>query len=401
MIFLLVSASLLVNATLRGLGNDFPVFYRAGTAARHLHDPWATSIDVTYAAYLNGPISSALLGIISILKYDFALLIVRVATVLLVPLLLFFLNRRLGIFPNSQFWQISTLCILSYPVRANLEYGQLFIIFFAIAAIPILYSTKRTIKLDIFSGVTIAIAIDFKPHIFLILLLWVLVNRVVLIGFCGAIFFGAVISILITNQLPFMVWASQILKRSHSVNETSDQMSLNGIIHHLGADWNVTAIITAVLLLFLALRTRDLFSKISFDHKLLYMGFCLLPFSLFIHPTDLFMYSVVLSILIMRHFKSKPLIFLFIGSSFVWSNSIYFTLILGALTLIIINPTDKRGWVSVLFLSIQPLIFAIVSQHLLNWEMSMRHILNYEAVIVSCFLLKDLMILSLDKNTKS
>lgn len=89
-IFLFVSASLLVNATLRGLGNDFPVFYRAGIAARHLQDPWATSIDETYAAYLNGPISSVLLGVISVLEYDLALLLVRIATIALVPTLLFF-----------------------------------------------------------------------------------------------------------------------------------------------------------------------------------------------------------------------------------------------------------------------------------------------------------------------
>lgn len=400
-IFLFVSASLLVNATLRGLGNDFPVFYRAGIAARHLQDPWATSIDETYAAYLNGPISSALLGVISVLEYDLALLLVRIATIALVPTLLFFLNRRLEIFPNSQFWQISTMCILSYPVRANLEYGQLFIVFFTIAAVPILYSKTRTTKLDIFSGVAIAIAVDYKPHVFLMLLLLVLFNREILLGFLGASFVGAVISTVITNQFPFAVWATQILKRAQSTGESSDQMGLNGIFHHFGLSWGVTLIVTAVLLSFLILRVKYLSSVMSFKLKSLYLGICVLPFSLFVHPTDLFMYSIILSLSLMQQFKSKQLIFLFIGSSFVWSNNLYITLVLGALTLLILNPKNLRDLVSVLLLSIQPVIFTFVSLQSLNWEMSMRHILNFQAVIVSCFLLKDLISQRLENNDRT
>jgi hypothetical protein len=389
-LFLFVSVSALVNATFRGLGNDFPVFYRAGIAARHLEDPWATSIDVTYAAYLNGPISSVLLGIISILEYDLALLLVRVATVALVPILLFFLNRRFGIFPHSQFWQISTLIILSYPVRANLEYGQLFIIFFTIAALPRLITKTTTTRLDIISGITIATAVDYKPHVFLILLPLVLMNKKVLIGFSGAIFVGAVISSIMTKQFPFVVWASQILKRSQSIGESSDQMGLNGIFHNLGLHWSVTVAVSAVLLSFLILRSRGLFSIMSLEEKSLYIGICILPFSLFVHPTDLFMYSIILSMSVMQNFKSKQLVFLFIGSSFVWSNSLYIALIFGVLTLFILNPKNLREWVSTSFLSIQPVIFSVVSGQLVNWEMSMRHILNFQAVIVSCFLLKDL-----------
>ena len=400
-IFLFVSASLLVNSTIRGLGNDFPVFYRAGIAARHLQDPWATSIDETYAAYLNGPISSVLLGVISILEYDLALLLVRIATIALVPTLLFFLNRRLEIFPNSQFWQISTMCILSYPVRANLEYGQLFIIFFTIAVVPILYSKTRTTKLDIFSGAAIAIAVDYKPHVFLLLLLLVLINREILLGFLGASFVGAVISTVITNQFPFTVWASQILKRAQSTGESSDQMGLNGIFHHLGFSWGVTVIVTAVLLSFLILRVRDLSSVMSFEQKSLYLGICVLPFSLFVHPTDLFMYSIILSLSLVQQFKSKQIVFLFIGSSFVWSNNLYIALALGALTLFILNPKNLRDLVSVLLLSIQPLIFTVVTRQSPNWEMSIRHILNFQAVIVSCFLLKDLITRRFENNNRS
>jgi hypothetical protein len=400
-LFLFVSVSVLVNATFRGLGNDFPVFYRAGIAARHLEDPWATSIDVTYAAYLNGPISSLLLGIISILGYDLALLLVRVATVAFVPILLFFLNRRLDIFPKSQFWQISTLIILSYPVRANLEYGQLFIIFFTIAVLPRIVNKTTTTRLDIFSGITIATAVDYKPHIFLILLPLVLINRKVLIGFSGTILVSALISSIMTKQFPFVVWASQILKRGQSISESSDQMSLNGIFHNLGLHWNTTVAVSVVLISFLILRSRGLFSRMNFEQKSLYIGICILPFSLFVHPTDLFMYSIILSISVIQNFKSQPLVLLFIGSGFVWSNSLYIALFLGVLTLFILNPRNLRQWISISFLSIQPVIFTVVAGQSLNWEMSMRHVLNFQAVIVSCFLLKDLITCKVRNNERS
>jgi len=250
LVFVLFGIAELVYFTINGKGNDFPIFYEASRLTLALNSPWDSVSDPVYSAYLNGPITSVLISPLGLMDQDLALGLVRFLSIAVVPYLAFQTSKLL--FPDRalnpldrKFWLISTFVLLSFPIRANLEYGQMFLLFAALAVSSLRFALSNSPVQLFLSGLLIGVCCDYKPQSFLIFSLLICFSKpLIFIGGAASILMGGLTSSALTSDFPYATWVDVLQKRMGGGSRTGDQMHLYSLTPN--------AFFTALLVVLLA-----------------------------------------------------------------------------------------------------------------------------------------------------
>jgi hypothetical protein len=373
-----------VKFSLSGLGNDFEPFYFAGLKARHLTDPWIGGADYVYSAYINGPLTLLLIIPFSFFGNAASLLILRVSTVVCLPILTrLILNVFRGqvSLSKTDIYSSSLLLLFTFPVRSNLEYGQFFIIVITLmlAALSRLLESN-TKYADLILGFTICFILDFKPQVFIPVAFYVLARRHrALFGVLVGILAQLIISLAVSRNFPFKSWLEALRAKREGGFTTIDQMNLYAISKSV-----IVSILIASTVLFLIVYYIKAFSvKLRINSEsLIFIWLLWFLFVPYLHPTDLVVPVGMICVAVFS--KGSNLLFLALGSALVWSNStvlMFITLIIITFALKIYN---KK---SALFLWIPNIVFILSIKLFPYIEMSLRQVLNYSALIFYFFVI--------------
>lgn len=308
-----------------GLGNDYQVYFESGSQVRSLKSPWNLGGNIN-ALYLHGPISSIWMCLFTALPQSIGLNILRILSLLAVPFIFRTTFKAVGgvSYSNQTFWMISCLIILSFPIRASLQYGRFEIIVFAVFTYLIFRIRQAESTLDfLFVGLLIGIIVDYKPHVFLLpsmLLLLIFRKLYLYLGLIGSIFLGSLISIVLTNRLPYLDWIKIIIERGKGV-EAENNLGLFSFNYGFGISPFLSVSLGLALVLFLTLK-RKLLESSSFKTKTLIFISVYLLFLPILHPQDLIWLPVIHGVFYMRYKVERILLYwLSLGFLLVWSNS--------------------------------------------------------------------------------
>jgi hypothetical protein len=322
--FLVLAFLITLYYTKNGLGNDFSVFYFAADYARQFSNPWFSSVDPVYSAYVNGPLTAIVISPISLLSIEVAIFVVRLLSVVSIPLNFWLLSKSLNVnisFNSQKLWIASSLLLFSFPVRANLEYGQLFLLFSLFFSLPLFLLRNFSLNwVQVFSGILLGITVDYKPQVFgLVTLILVLRYRRVIIGVIISWLFGGLVSVWLTDSGPFVTWAKAINLRKNGGFTSVDQMNLVSLVN---SGFILIILIVSLVGVGSAMIYRNWFSMnrdlFDIDWYLVFVvGFILIPY---LHPTDIYIVGVCL---VIRLIQSDS-IFPWIGLGFLitWSNAL-------------------------------------------------------------------------------
>lgn len=324
-VFLLFGIAELIYFTANGKGNDFPIFYEASRLTLDLNSPWESVSDPVYSAYLNGPMTALLISPLGLMNQDLALGLVRFFSITVVPYLvfqtskLFFPNLNLNL-SDRTFWLISTLVLLSFPIRANLEYGQMFLLFAALAASSLRLARSKSHVQLFLSGLLIGICCDYKPQCFLVFSLLICFSKLfILIGGVTSILLGGLISSILTSSFPYATWMEALQKRMGGGARTGDQMHL----YSLTSNTFLTVAIVVSLFLAALVLTISNWRRNNLERQQIHLIiiFTVTFFAPWMHSTDLVFFSICGMIL----YFVRPLNWLSslsMGTFLVWSNNL-------------------------------------------------------------------------------
>jgi len=306
--FLLVAAvGLIYLQHFDNLNNDFKVFYNAGLDFRDGVNPWDSQLDPN-AMYLNGSSTLILLSILSFFPLEWAIFFVRALSLTMVAVSIYSI-RNLPHKPPQP--QLILFLFLAFPVRSAMEYGQLTIIFSAIAFyIVISVNNKSTDTFIVILGV--ALILDFKPHIFIgVITFLILMRRFALLlkAFFVWLAFQFIVG-LYCQIIPIVEMVKAIFLRSGTVSEGDDSFSIVSICD-FDSRWSTMISLCLILIygIYSFTTRRDPASGL-----LPITAFSLLITPL-LHPTDLMLLLLVFVV------KSELARFgsLIMGLFFVWS----------------------------------------------------------------------------------
>jgi hypothetical protein len=373
----------------RGLGNDFTVFYKAARAVLEGNNPWLVGDDKLYSAYLNGPIATLLITCFGVPKYGHALLLARSFSVFLIPYIVrkvseFFLSTSL--LTSNQIYAISSVLLFTFPVRSNLEYGQLFVIFLAlfVTSISLLLKSENSWKSLIIAGVLLEICIEYKPQVFLFYGLAILFKfRRALPSLLLTGVFSALVSSLLTHDIPFRTWITAIWDRSGGGVRTIDQMNIYAL---LSRDNIFIGLLVGAFAIFY-FRQYETFKLLSEKKWKLIFTFFLLStlLNFYLHPTDLLL-PVIFLVLVQFSNPSSVRIYVAIGFAIVWSNNPLLVLLSSALVFLIMN--NFRNIKKCIWLFLPNIVFLLLVFLDHNLETRLRQTFNFIAIIAIFILIE-------------
>lgn len=380
--------------TFQGLGNDFRTFFDAGKAAQDIANPWSVNQGSQYSAYLNGPLTSLLLSIIAYLPYDLALLLVRITTIALVPLAFQALAGLVGLkMDQRSLYLSSSVLLFTFPIRSNLEYGQLAIIFTCAFILALNQASRRTQPKSMLTlGFTAFFCLDYKPHVFLpIFVLLYFRWRLLLVGFSIGFVISGAYSWILTREMPFRFWIEAVIQRATGSSHSSEQMSIFSILGVKSSISWFVALTFSILVVVVAKKKLNL-HKIELILISFFIWQALIPFS---HPTDLFLVVMAGTYLVLQNsnrFTSRfgPLI---LGLSAVWSNNVLIAFLSTVLILIVVfwqlrdEMKDKKYSIYLILGMFTPQIaFYFLLFDGVQWEGIARQTINWLAVVGSSYL---------------
>jgi hypothetical protein len=388
-VYILFSSLLVLFFQRKGLGNDFPTFYEAGKSIHSLSSPWAVNAENEYTAYLNGPATSLVFGLFAFFPYQIALLLVRVLSLSLIPLAFKSICRMFGLEVSSKrIYLVSSITLFTFPVRANLEYGQFAIIFSSVFIIA-LNSARVHSKLpnQFLLGLISATVLDYKPQLFLpVILIFCLGYLNVIYGFIVGCTFSIVTSWVLSGNL-MSSWSNAVLGRSQQSANGGDQMSPYALLNlSRTAIYEIAVILTIVFLAnhILGIRKYDQSKRFAFVLISFTVWSAITPFS---HPTDMYISILVgFSILFTSSNPKTSLVFLILLSfTLTWSNNLLITALSTLVIFILIMNThsDKnlmRPFNIIVFLMALNLL-PLISRFVPSWEGHTRQIMNLASVI--------------------
>jgi hypothetical protein len=289
------------------LNNDFQVFYKAGIDLLDGVNPWGSRIDQN-AMYLNGSTTLILLSLLSLLPLDWALFVVRLSSLTLVALAVFF-GRNLSHKLSAA--QLILFLFLSFPVRSALEYGQLTIVFSALAFYTLIKIHQKSN--DTFLIIlSVAVVLDFKPHIFIgVIIYLILIKRFKLLvkAFLIWLIFQVIVGLYL-QIFPFIEMLKAVQFRSGTVTEGEDSFSIVSFLS-LTPHWSTVTIVISILVFLVYSFTVK---RYPISKLLPLLAFSLLITPL-LHPTDLMLLLFVFVI----KFQFTYVGSFVLGMFFVWS----------------------------------------------------------------------------------
>lgn len=316
----LASAFLLIQVLHSGIPGDSTVFFKAGLDVREGMNPWVKSEDSINFQFLNGPLFSILCAILSYFgslgMYAFTCL----TSLALIPWCVLFAGRLFGIEIETKYLSgISTLLILTFPVRANLQYGQ-FVIFYVFLLLVILnfYRNAATRATGDFAiGFGFLALLDFKPHLFLI---WVFIlvrpQRIFLrVGFLAAGLVELSVLKMITGTFLPKDWFLRLFDRGHGSDGLAGFYNLHTFISQTSLTPGWEFLLNASMVLFFSVVSFHYMSSKASTFILLYLA--LFPI---MHPQDLFILLLFAITLIPKKQWSRLDLFT-VGLGLVWSSN--------------------------------------------------------------------------------
>ncbi|ASY25867.1 glycosyltransferase 87 family protein [Candidatus Planktophila versatilis] len=379
LVFVLFGIAELIYFTANGKGNDFPIFYEASQLTLDLKSPWDSVSDPVYSAYLNGPMTALLISPLGLIDQDLALGLVRFSSIAVVPYLvfqtskLFFPNLNLSLL-DRKLWLISTLVLLSFPIRANLEYGQLFLLFAALAATSLRLANSNS-HIQLFtSGLIIGICCDYKPQCFLVFSLLICFSKLfILIGGVTSILLGGLISSILTSTFPYTTWVEVLQKRAGGGARTGDQMHL----YSLTSNTFLTVVIVISLFLAAAFLTMSNWRMNNLEKQQIFLLiiFTVTFFAPWMHSTDLVFFSVCAIIL----YFVRPLNWLSslsMGAFLVWSNNVVVSAFVVSIAFLLVLNSQRITTIlksrSNFFVAIPAMVFPLTVLFFPSFEESHR-----------------------------
>jgi hypothetical protein len=364
--------------------NDFRVFYHAGQLTRHGLAPWNPN-DNPQQMFLYGPLTALALTLFTFLKYKYAILLLRVLTLMVAFFGAQYLLRKQRIEMRLSF---SLLFLFLFPIKANLEYGGLGIIFAALVWYAFLVLAKSNkIFLEMVAGILISLAIDFKPQIYLpCLILLSLARRVwAVMAILVSMTIGWVI-LEIINPSSISLYMRSLQNRSKLLSSSIEQMDLRAIFVQINFLSRLSDFLVFSLFVIFALLAYQLRKNIPGLFLFVSLAFMLLPF---FHSTDLVLiFALILSTIILNE-KTQPLILLMILLSLsmasVWSNSISGALLatISVAFVVILLKQNQNIKIFGYGISAIPVLFSLFVRHFPDSENLARHIFNYTACLVA------------------
>lgn len=296
------------------------MFFKAGLDVREGINPWLKSEDSINFQFLNGPLFSILCSILSHLGSQGMYAFTCLTSLALIPCCVLFAGRLFGVeFENKYLAGMSSLLILTFPFRANLQYGQFVIPYVYLLIVILNFYKSQAIKAtgDFAIGVGLLALLDFKPHLFII---WIFVlfrpQRIFLrVGFLTAGLVELYVLKLITGTFIPKEWSFRLFDRGQGSDGLAGFYNLHTFIYQasLTFGWEFF-LIASMLLVFSVVSFHYMSSKAS-TFILLYLA--LLPV---MHPQDFFILLLFAIVLIPRRQWSRRDL-LTVGLGLVWSSN--------------------------------------------------------------------------------
>jgi hypothetical protein len=287
--------------------NDFQVFYNAGLDFRDGVNPWDSQLDPN-AMYLNGSSTLILFSILSFFPLEWAIFFVRILSLAMVAASIYYVRNLLHKLPQPQ---LILFLFLAFPVRSAMEYGQLTIIFSAIAFYIVMSVNNRsTDTLSVILGV--AFILDFKPHIFIgVVTFLILMRRFALLlkAFFVWLVFQFIVG-LYCQIFPFIEMLKAVIFRGETVAKGEDSFSIVSFFD-FDSRWSMVFSFGLVLIFSIYLFT----TKYDPTSRLLSITAISLLITPLLHPTDLMLLLLIFVVKAeLAQFSSFVL-----GMFFVWS----------------------------------------------------------------------------------
>lgn len=375
-----------------GLGNDYHIYFEAGSKVRSLNSPWNLGGDID-GLYLHGPLSSIWMCLFTVLPQSIGLNLLRLVSMLAIPFILRSTMKMIsgGSYSNGTFWMISCLIILSFPVRASLQYGRFEILVFALFVYLILRIRNAESTLDfLFTGLLTGLILDYKPHIFLLpcLLLLLIFRRLYqFFGLLISILLGSLISIVLTNRFPYSDWVKIIIERGKGV-EAQENLGAFSINYGFGISPFISVTLGLGVVLFLSLKRNYLVSS-SFVTKTLAFILVYVLFLPILHPQDLIWLPVLHGVFYLRYRVERiSLYWLLLGFLLVWSNSrvinIVMILLINMVLYLVVEKIDLKFSLKIVGVMLIPfsLFYSIAYFFPSSGEGHARHFIAVSSIVL-------------------
>jgi hypothetical protein len=349
---------------------------RAGEYFQKRENAWIKFNDPN-AMYLNGSGTLLLSGLLSLLPIKYGILLLRITNILAMLAASYVISRKLRILP---FPAIFIIVLLIFPFRSAMDYGQYTILFTFLAFLLAqnIISKKSDSLLSVFS---IALLVDYKPHIFVgILLLIVLYKRFLLalkalgIWLLFQLFVG-----LWTHTVPVYEWYLAIKRRSNFVSYGEDNLSL---VSHPGSIQFWVAMACSVFAILVLWRQKK-FTKTGAAPLVEIFAISLILTPL-LHPTDM----LLIALLLISQFDFSSTQNLLIGLFLVWSpllSGAIFTFFFISILFIILSVLDPSIKKYTYLVLVAPYLIYLLCVRLGVNEVSVRHFMQQLILIIVPF----------------
>jgi hypothetical protein len=243
------------------------------------------------------------------------------ASIALVPWCALLAGRLFGIALEGRYLAgVSSLLMLTFPIRANLQYGQ-FVILYVFLLLLILYfhySQKDSAFSDFAIGVGFIALLDFKPHLFL---MWIFIffgfqRKFLKVGLLVGGLAELIILKLITGAFLPHEWFPRLFNRGKGSDGLAGFYNLHTLLVQIKLPSGWDFFLSVGMVMFLSILTFRYTSSKASTLVLLYLA--LFPV---MHPQDFFLLFVFAILLIMDEQWSK-LDFFFAGLGLVWSSNL-------------------------------------------------------------------------------
>lgn len=355
-----------------GLGNDFQVFYAAGESLSKVGNPYVDK------NYLNGPLFALLFAQLSKISYWVALNLLRFLSVLLMPVLFWIQCRVLNLHLSFRSYiKLSAVLILTFPSLTSLSYGQISVIYYSVLALLISSNSlkNKNIRLSL-QAVLFLILIDYKPHIFLLILVFwffLLDNRYLFFKYL--ILFSSLYLIYFTKFTRsnlIIAWIENLRNRGNGNLKKGDLLTLWSMPLYFEI---IFVFVFTICIYYLYLNKLSTLNRIKDTNLgfILFLGTIslLVPYW---HPQDsVFFYSAMILMSFKLCFSNieQKFIFLGFGLSLTWSSTIFgfafLLIVLGIMLRLFKYDCYKlKSFSNLVILIIPSLLFVIISFYSLD-----------------------------------
>lgn len=357
--------------------SDFRLFFNSAQELKSGISPWNVNIHEYGNAYLNDPITLWFLTPLTFTSYEVALLTFRIINVAIAIIMLNILvkGNSLKIMLVSSAFFLTTV-----TMRANLEYGALGFLAFAIWLTAV--NLVRNNEHIILAGVLLAYTSMFKPQLYFINVVFLIVgSKKLRLSFVATIAVAIGGTSLAIQKFMLIDWKEAIVLRAEIAQSDNLQMDFACLLRILGVEPSVaTAAYVLLVILTVLVILRAQLIKTVLRSPVMMLMFAT-TFSVFLHPTDLSVAAfVVLTMFLIRR-EITPFGLLAVSFLTVWSNDLAFSIISGLVifSLYWVLSAKHSGWKTVFAFLVSgiPAVFALVVASLPNIENFLRNASNY------------------------